>query len=405
MAGIGILFAWELGANLGHVGAIAPLAEELSCRGNKVFVAARNLYSAHSLISDSSIHLLQAPGNTRPYAGTALVRSLPEILLRNGYASVDSLMPLVKAWLTLIDQIKPDLVVSDYSPSAQLAAKIRALPVMIIGNSFYSPLPGWPPVNYRYWQRDQGTDAIHSAEMQVVDRVNEVCGAYGAEPINHSSDLYKAERYCFFNPPQLDGQADLRQKVRYLPPPESSQAHWKPVWPSGSGNNKKIYAYLRYGALNSETALSVLANSDQKVICFYAEAPDQVCRAYSSAKVRVTNQPFDLTTTLLQVDMVVGHGGINTTSAALYAGRPLLLVPTQLEQIYNARCIEECGAGLWLHKNDDLLTCQEKLSQVLWNEKFYSEVQSAFRQYRQTTPSETVDIVCRDFLEALLKEH
>jgi MGT family glycosyltransferase len=49
---------------------------------------------------------------------------------------------------------------------------------------------------------------------------------------------------------------------------------------------------------------------------------------------------------LPRVDMVIGHGGNNSTNEALAAGKPLIIVPIGGEQSDNARRVEYLGVGL-----------------------------------------------------------
>ncbi|WNG39724.1 glycosyltransferase family 1 protein [Archangium violaceum] len=51
---------------------------------------------------------------------------------------------------------------------------------------------------------------------------------------------------------------------------------------------------------------------------------------------------------LPKVDLVISHGGNNTTNETLAAGKPLLVVPVGGEQHDNARRVEYLGAGLFL---------------------------------------------------------
>jgi MGT family glycosyltransferase len=50
---------------------------------------------------------------------------------------------------------------------------------------------------------------------------------------------------------------------------------------------------------------------------------------------------------LPKVDLVIGHGGNNSTNETLSAGKPLLVVPVGGEQHDNARRVEYLGAGLF----------------------------------------------------------
>ncbi len=55
---------------------------------------------------------------------------------------------------------------------------------------------------------------------------------------------------------------------------------------------------------------------------------------------------------LERVDLVIAHGGNNTTNETLRAGKPLLVVPFGAEQIANARRVEALGVGRMLHLHD-----------------------------------------------------
>jgi UDP:flavonoid glycosyltransferase YjiC (YdhE family) len=49
---------------------------------------------------------------------------------------------------------------------------------------------------------------------------------------------------------------------------------------------------------------------------------------------------------LPRMDLVIGHGGNNSTNETLAAGKPLLVIPVGGEQRDNSRRVEYLGAGL-----------------------------------------------------------
>jgi MGT family glycosyltransferase len=49
---------------------------------------------------------------------------------------------------------------------------------------------------------------------------------------------------------------------------------------------------------------------------------------------------------LQRADVFITHGGMNSIHEGLYYGVPLILIPHQLEQLFNARCVAARGAGL-----------------------------------------------------------
>jgi MGT family glycosyltransferase len=55
---------------------------------------------------------------------------------------------------------------------------------------------------------------------------------------------------------------------------------------------------------------------------------------------------------LPRMDLVVGHGGNNTTNETLACGKPLLVIPIGGEQMDNARRVEYLGAGLSLELDE-----------------------------------------------------
>jgi len=51
---------------------------------------------------------------------------------------------------------------------------------------------------------------------------------------------------------------------------------------------------------------------------------------------------------LQQADLFITHAGMNSLQEALYYGVPLVMIPQQIEQLFNARIIERQGAGVIL---------------------------------------------------------
>ena len=49
---------------------------------------------------------------------------------------------------------------------------------------------------------------------------------------------------------------------------------------------------------------------------------------------------------LERADAFITHGGINSVQEGLYYGVPLVVIPQQMEQLFNARIVAEHGAGL-----------------------------------------------------------
>ena len=118
-----ILFAWELGEGLGHVGPLQSVARELSAAGHRAVFAVRDVVGSRALLKDEDCPVLQAPRWSKgPIRGGLRPVNYADILVDRGFSNVDGLAAMVAAWQDLIDLVKPDLVVADYSPTACLTA-------------------------------------------------------------------------------------------------------------------------------------------------------------------------------------------------------------------------------------------------------------------------------------------
>lgn len=53
---------------------------------------------------------------------------------------------------------------------------------------------------------------------------------------------------------------------------------------------------------------------------------------------------------LKRADIFITHGGMNSIHEGLYYGVPLIVIPHQYEQLFNARCVAARGAGMILYK-------------------------------------------------------
>jgi MGT family glycosyltransferase len=74
---------------------------------------------------------------------------------------------------------------------------------------------------------------------------------------------------------------------------------------------------------------------------------------------------------LKRTRVFVSHGGMNSINESLYFGVPLVMVPQQVEQGFNARRVEKLGAGRLLKSEKITVdSLREAVSQVLQDERY-----------------------------------
>ena len=308
-----ILFAWELGANYGHIYRLLPLAQELQTRGHRPVFVLRDLARTEPELGSRGFELAQAPVWMPRPVGMPEVVSYPHILMRNGYLDVDGLTGLVRAWKTLFAHFSPDLLVADHSPSALLAGRRQSFPSVLFGNGFCSPPRITPMPSMRWWEKKSNND-LAGHEQKVLEVVNAVLKRLHATPLEMLADLFNVEHDFLSTLPELDHYPS-RGQARYYGAPSNTNIGVPPVWPTGSG--KKIFAYLQPGYEHFDALLSALSATKHLVLIHAPGLSWQKRKIHESASIAFSDQPVQLAQAFQACDLVICHSGIGVGSAAL----------------------------------------------------------------------------------------
>ncbi|MFH1604889.1 MAG: hypothetical protein ABIH03_13380, partial [Pseudomonadota bacterium] len=183
-----LLYAWEFGAALGHVGAFLPLARTLRQRGHEVRWAVSQTGAAARLLAQEDFIWLQAPICAEtPRAGPPL--SYNDILLRFGYARNEDLLGLVVAWRELMRAIGAQAVLADHAPSAILAARTLGIPVVLFSSAFCVPPKQRPLPNMRPWIVLQ-PGQLDALEDEALASINTVLDHFGQPAFDAVAQLF-----------------------------------------------------------------------------------------------------------------------------------------------------------------------------------------------------------------------
>lgn len=332
-----VVMCWELGGDLGHVARMRPLAAALYARGHRVSFIVRETLAASRLLDPAEYTWLQAPLQAEAVSpGFAPTLSFAHILHNVGFHAPNAIAGRIRGWRNLFDALKPDLLVFDHSPTALLAARGLTAKRILLGTGFgippaLSPLPAF----------DVGTQTadLDAAEKDLVARINETQDIFGTERLGQLSDIYQADAQLLFTLKELDHYPQ-RQTGDYWGPPiqEGGRA---PMWPEGEG--KRVFAYLK----PFETLPSLLDTLKQAghPTLIYMSRRDTDGRI-EGGKLAYVDAPVDLKQAVQESDLVICHAGHGTVSATLLEGKPLLLLPLNIEQRMLATRVTVAGAGL-----------------------------------------------------------
>ncbi|MBU0753027.1 MAG: hypothetical protein KJ787_01910 [Gammaproteobacteria bacterium] len=382
--GLNVFYAWEFGANLGHIGAFLPLARALRDRGHAVHWAVASSTSAARLLDAEGFAWLQAPTcpeQARP--GPPLTYA--DILLRFGYASSSDLLGLTVAWRELMRLSGAQVVLTDHAPTALLAARTLGLPTMLFSSGFCVPPPQSPTPNMRPWA-PLPVEQLAAIERPALASVNAVLKRFGKPPLAGLARLFDVTEDTLLGFPELDHYPE-RGPARYWGNLPDAGVGEPAPWPVVPG--KRLFAYLRAECRHHEAALAALNALGQPTVVFFPGAPAELVARFTAPHLTFVQTPIDLARTGREADAAVTYASLSTTTRFLLAGKPVLLLPGHLEQFMLARRVEQMGAGLLVDPEQAATDLPQRLHKVVFD-PFFSGSALAFARKYAAFPQEVV---------------
>ena len=136
---------------------------------------------------------------------------------------------------------------------------------------------------------------------------------------------------------------------------------------SPTGRRAAALVYLSLGSLGGadvglmQRLIDVLGTSRHRVIVSMGPRADELRLADNMTGAATVPQ----TKVIPQVDLVITHGGNNTTTEAMHFGKPMIVLPLFWDQYDNAQRVHELGYGVRLptyaFTDDDLLGAVDRL--------------------------------------------
>jgi UDP:flavonoid glycosyltransferase YjiC (YdhE family) len=358
-----ILFAWELGGGLGHLGPFRPIAERLAARGHEITIAASDVERAHSVFASQPVKIVQAPICTKTYKGIAdPPLNYAEILMRYGYLDAPLLAGLVSGWRGLLDLTRADVLVADHAPTALLATRGRGTPRLAFGSPFCVPPPVSPTPAMRSWI-EVPRERLENSDASVLEVINGALPS-GAPRLAALHEIFEGAETLMIGIPEIDHYWP-RNPADYLGLYSGVVGTGKPDWPEGDG--PRIFVYLHADYRHIDAALTALAASPARVVIYLLGGTPALREKYSRPRLAFSATPVDLTAAVADSDLCVSQGNFSTVMSTLRGGKPMVLLPTQLEQYLLAARLVKLGLAELVHPESGSLDIAGTLARALAN--------------------------------------
>ncbi|MEX0603949.1 MAG: glycosyltransferase [Marinobacter sp.] len=338
-----IVGVWELGGHLGHLGRFAALVPRFIEQGHKVTLVLRDLSRVQHLDGLNHASVVQAP-LWMPKSRSAPIHpvSMPEILQHFGYLSAPGLHGMVRAWSDTFDALKPDLLLCDYAPTALFAARGKSFVCAAIGSGYSLPPDGVTPMPaFRSISPGVRARALN-AEKKVTQVIQRVAKELGQPRIDNVCDIFKVDEAFLCTLRELD-HYERPEPACYWGLPTQASSGRLPAW-SDSGQ-PRVFAYVKPPGAHFDATIKALQQSGHEAEIFAPGITPEALQKHASNTLRISSRPYDLVKTFKTCDAVICHAGHETVVAALLAGRPVVLIPLQMEQYALARRVEAQGLG------------------------------------------------------------
>lgn len=324
------IFCWEMGANYGHIAGFLPMYKELKRRGVDVWLIVRDNTRVHLLGDEAIKQCLQAP-SPRFNPAPRDLQTFADLLAQIGYLNEQVLSHYVLDWCELILPLKPDWIISDHAPTAQLAARALGIPACLIGTGFILPpvKKFFPPLFSEFAQ------SVNQLDEKILYTMNKVLALFKAESYREIGDLFNSSRQFLCSFAEQDHYG-LRPNANYRGALFDSSFGEEFALPCGA--EFYSFAYLTSKIKGFERAVAAVANLPGFKLLHIPAADKNIIEQFSDRNdLVIKSEPVLLSSVFDRVDLVVHQGGMGVSAQCLLKGIPQVLIPTQTEQRMLAR--------------------------------------------------------------------
>ena len=296
--------------------------------------------------------------DTAPVFRKSTFDQLEEFMAPTWQALLDGARYVDERLVEIFDEVQPDAIVEDNvcafpaipASGRPWARIVSCNPLELKDRELPPPYTGLPIDDRRSWDEYRAEYRRAIDEMQ--RDFSSFCQERGAPPLPDGEMIHPSEWLNLYvyprevdyprSSPLGDTWHNLESSVR------STDAEWEIPPKLADGEGALIYVSL--GSLGSgdvplmENLVAALADTPHRYVV--SKGPQH--SEYELAENMVGEEFLPQVSVLPQVDLVITHGGNNTTTESLHFGKPMILLPIFWDQHDNAQRMDETGFGIRL---------------------------------------------------------
>ncbi|MEV0997600.1 glycosyltransferase [Nonomuraea sp. NPDC050202] len=255
----------------------------------------------------------------------------------------------------IIERVDPDVIIEDNVitfPALLTAGKkfvriVSCQPLEMRGENIPPVFSGLPTGDRSEW--DAFRAEYERTHRELWAAYNEWCVEQGTEPLPDLDFIHEGDLNLYVYPEILDYTAE-----RPLGPTwhrlDSSVRETEEEFTLPFERNDGALVYFSLGSLGSsdvelmQRVIDVLATTPHQYIVSKGPLHEEIKLADNMWGAEFVPQ----TKIIPLCDLVITHGGNNTTTEALHFGKPMILLPLFWDQYDNAQRVDELGYGVRL---------------------------------------------------------
>ena len=315
--------------------------------------------------------------DTSPEFRKPTIEQLETFIKPTWQALIDGAMYCEPQLKAIIERVKPDVVVEDnvlcfpalMTAGVPFVRIVSCNPLEMKGANIAPTFSGYPENDSSNWQ--EFIDEYRKTHFEMWSAFNTWVQAQGAKPLPELEFIHESDTANLYVFPEAADYVNKRPLGSTWHRMESSvrETDGEYVVPDSVKNRPEGSAliYLSLGSLGSadvdlmKRLVEVLGKTEHRFIV--SKGPQH--ELYDLADNMIGAEFLPQTKIIPQVDLVITHGGNNTTTEALHFGKPMILLPLFWDQYDNAQRMDELGFGVRLatyaFTDDDMFNALGKL--------------------------------------------